>query len=104
MNKDRRLKKYIVALLLSLMILLMPGGAMAESRQEDPTPNTTAAILYEATTGTVLYEKNADEQMLPASMTKIMTAILVLEQNPQLEGEFTVSDDAVSSYYCSYCI
>lgn len=103
-NKDRRLKKYIVALLLSLMILLMPGGAMAESRQEDPTPNTTAAILYEATTGTVLYEKNADEQMLPASMTKIMTAILVLEQNPQLEGEFTVSEDAVSSYYCSYMI
>ena len=104
MNKDRRLKKYIVALLLSLMILLVPGSAKAESRQEDPTPNTTAAILYEATTGTVLDEKNADEQLLPASMTKIMTAILVLEQNPQLEGEFTVSDDAVSSYYCSYMI
>ena len=104
MNKDKRLKKYIVALLLSLMILLVPGSAMAESRQEDPTPNTTAAILYEATTGTVLYEKNADEQLLPASMTKIMTAILALEQNPQLEGEVTVSDDAVSSYYCSYMI
>ena len=104
MCKKKRRKKDIAALLLSLMILLLPGSAMAESAQEDPTPNTTAAILYEVTTGTVLYEKNADEQRLPASMTKIMTAILVLDQNPQLEGEFTVSDDAVSPYYCSYMI
>ena len=104
MKNDKRSGNVIAAFLLSMLILLLPGSAMAESQQEDPTPNTTAAILYEATTGTVLYEKNADEQLLPASMTKIMTAILVLEQNPQLEGEFTVSDDAVSPYYCSYMI
>ncbi|MCI8609545.1 MAG: D-alanyl-D-alanine carboxypeptidase [Firmicutes bacterium] len=60
-----------------------------------------AAILYEATTDTVLYEKDADVQRSPASMTKVMTAIIVLEQNPNLEGELTVNPKAVKHYYCS---
>lgn len=38
-----------------------------------------AAIVYEPVTGTVLYEKNADDRMLVASTTKIMTALVVLE-------------------------
>ena len=40
----------------------------------------TAAVLLDADTGQVLYEKNGDEQMLIASTTKIMTALVVLEQ------------------------
>ncbi len=39
------------------------------------------AILYEAETGTVLYEKNPDRQMLIASTTKIMTALVALENS-----------------------
>ncbi len=68
----------------------------------DLAPNCKAAILYEATTGTVLFAKNEDMQLPPASMTKVMTAILVLEENPQLEGTLTVDKRAVSPYYCSY--
>lgn len=68
----------------------------------DFAPNCKAAILYEATTGTVLFAKNEDMQLPPASMTKVMTAILVLEENPQLEGTLTVDKRAVSSYYSSY--
>lgn len=68
---------------------------------EDQAPNSKAAILYEATTDTVFYEKNADMELPPASMTKVMTAVLVLEQNPQLEGTLTVSENAVKHYYCS---
>lgn len=68
----------------------------------DFAPNCKAAILYEATTGTVLFAKNEDMQLPPASMTKVMTAILVLEENPQLEGELIVDKRAVSPYYCSY--
>ncbi|MGN0714831.1 MAG: D-alanyl-D-alanine carboxypeptidase family protein [Anaerovoracaceae bacterium] len=90
-----------VATLLLLFTTLLPSGAFAEETQEDVTPEAKAAILYEMTTGTVLYEKNADTQLPPASMTKVMTAILVLEQNPELEGELTVDKRAVSSYYCS---
>ena len=75
--------------------------ASAISSEADQAPHSKAAILYEATTDTVFYEKNADMELPPASMTKVMTAILVLEQNPQLEGTLTVSQNAVKHYYCS---
>lgn len=44
-----------------------------------PPPDCKSAILMEASTGTVLYEKNADEALPPASVTKIMTLLLVME-------------------------
>lgn len=96
-------------MILTLVLAIMggmTGSALAETISLDDTWEGAAhcktAILYEATTDTVLYEKDADVQGPPASMTKIMTAILVLEQNPELEGEFTVNPDAVNRYYCSY--
>lgn len=70
----------------------------------DYISHAKAGILYEATTGTVIYEKNADMQLPPASMTKVMTAILVLEENPELKGELTVDERAVSSLYCGYMV
>ena len=42
--------------------------------------SATAAVLMDADTGQVLYEKNGDKRMLIASTTKIMTALVVLEQ------------------------
>ena len=64
--------------------------------------SASAAIAYEPVTGTVLYEKNADERMLVASTTKIMTALVVLE-NCALEEtvSVTMQDAAVegSSMY-----
>ena len=87
-------------LLAVLLTFVLTTNAWAKEAPEDVTPNAKAAILYETTTGTVLYEKNADMQLTPASMTKVMTAILVLEKNPSLEGELTVSEKAVSHYYC----
>ena len=42
--------------------------------------SATAAVLLDADTGQLLYEKNGDEQMLIASTTKIMTALVALEQ------------------------
>lgn len=41
--------------------------------------NVKSAILLEQTTGQVLYEDNADERMPPASITKVMTLLLVME-------------------------
>ena len=68
---------------------------------ENYVSHAKAGILYEATTDTVIYAKNAEMQLPPASMTKVMTAIIVLEENPDLEGELTVDPRAVSSMYCS---
>ncbi|MBR3898600.1 MAG: D-alanyl-D-alanine carboxypeptidase [Bacilli bacterium] len=41
--------------------------------------NAKSAILIEASTGQILYEKNADEKLVPASMTKMMSMLLILE-------------------------
>ena len=71
--------------------------AMAEI---DITPSSKSAILIEASTGQVLYEKNADEQLPPASMTKIMSMLLIMEavDNGKLKMEemVTISKNASS--------
>ena len=90
--------KRVIASLVACFLLSCSAFAL----EAPTTPNVRAAILYEATTDTILYEKFADLGGAPASMTKVMTAILVLEQNPTLSGELTVSEDAVSSQYCSW--
>ncbi len=109
-----RVKKIFSVLLIVVMAALVsataPGQALASSEAgtekpvidgDDYITHAKAGILYEATTDTVIYEKNKDMQLPPASMTKVMTAILVLEANPELEGELTVDPRAVSSMYCS---
>lgn len=56
------------------------------------------AVLMDYETGEVLYKKNADEQMVPSSMTKLMTAYIVFERLKnnilKLDDEFTVSEKA----------
>lgn len=42
-------------------------------------PNAKSAIMIEASTGKIIYEKNADEQLAMASMTKMMTLLLIME-------------------------
>ncbi len=59
-----------------------------------PTVSAEAAILMEAGTGAVLYAKNIHEKEYPASMTKILTAVLVSE-NCSLDEIVTFSHDAV---------
>ena len=56
-------------------------------RRPDFTLTSKAVYLENLDTGLVLYEKNADQQMYPASLTKIMTAILVLENVKDLDQE-----------------
>lgn len=64
----------------------------------DLAPNAKAAILLEATTGAVLYEKEADIALPPASMTKIMTMLLVAESvdagRLRLDDRVTASERA----------
>lgn len=60
-----------------------------------------AAILIDSDTGKVLYEKNMDEKMYPASTTKIMTAILTIE-NCDLDEVVTVNYNAISSIPSGY--
>ncbi|MBQ7305550.1 MAG: D-alanyl-D-alanine carboxypeptidase, partial [Clostridia bacterium] len=56
-----------------------------------------SAILIEASTGKVIFEKNADQIMYPASTTKILTALLALEFG-DLDQVCTVSENAITFY------
>jgi D-alanyl-D-alanine carboxypeptidase (penicillin-binding protein 5/6) len=58
----------------------------------DLTPNSKSTILIEASTGKILFEKNSKEKMAPASMTKIMTMLLIMEA---LEKEKIFLNDEV---------
>lgn len=62
----------------------------------EPEVTAQAAILVEASTGRVLYEKNADMQEYPASMTKMLTCLLALE-NGNLDSTVVVSPTAAAT-------
>ena len=61
-----------------------------------PVSGTESAILMEADTGAILYSKNKDEKLYPASTTKIMTALLVVE-NCTMDEIVTFSDSAIDN-------
>lgn len=64
--------------------------------------NAPIALLYEETTDTVLFSREADKPNPPASMTKVMTATLVLEYDPELKGTMVVPEEAMSKENCSW--
>ena len=76
----------VLRALLRLCLLLCIVPTVAEAVEV----SATAAVLLDADTGQVLYEKNGDERMLIASTTKIMTALVVLEQ-ASLDDTITVT-------------
>lgn len=77
-------KKHLRACLLvfavSLFCVVTAGSAKAANA---PEIASEGAVLYNATSGKFLYEKNANHQYYPASITKFMTALLVLENASQ---------------------
>ena len=77
--------------LLLILILLVPFVVKAE----EMIIEAPSAILMEYSTGKILYEKNVDEKMAPASMTKIMTILLIEEAIER--GELNLTDDVIIS-------
>lgn len=87
-------KKTLVALLvLTVLFHLFPARAKAAS--DPPFLVSQSAVLMDAATGQVLYEKNMDEGLYPASITKILTVLLALE-NSSLSDAVTVTDAVLS--------
>ena len=77
--------------ILLIIVLLIPINAWAIQT------SASTAILMDMDSGRILYEKNKDEQRLVASITKIMTAVLAIE-NASLEEEVTVGEEILSMY------
>lgn len=87
-------RKYIAILLVLILSLgLFPNQAAAEG--EMPTVVSESAVLMDAQTGQILYEKSMHEKLYPASITKILTALLGIEKG-QLQDYITMS--AVAAY------
>lgn len=70
------MKKWLASVVLTLILLGVVAGERVEAIEGI---SSDCGILMEQTTGRVLYEKCADEQMYVASITKIMTALIAIE-------------------------
>lgn len=102
--KSVRKKLYRMMAAVMLIVVLAQSTAFAEETARNTTINSTAvsletpsAILMEASTGTVLFEKNPDEMRSPASITKIMTLILIFEALEK--GRIHLEDEVITSAY-----
>ncbi len=82
----------LFTLIFTLFLAVFVSGAELEL-------NSTSACLMEPTTGRVLYEKNSDERLEPASVTKIMSLILVFEAMD--EGKFDLNTEVSASEHAS---
>ncbi|OCA90990.1 D-alanyl-D-alanine carboxypeptidase [Bacillus sp. FJAT-27225] len=95
----KRVGSLMLATLLSFTLVL-PGTVSAEENNStDLAKDVKSAILIERDTGTVLYEKNSNEQLPPASMTKIMTMLLIMEALD--EGKLDINEKVRASEYAA---
>lgn len=85
----------IAAALAAIFALVTAAGAAAQEQFDTSAPY---ALLMDYESGTILYQKNADERMEPASMAKLMTVAVVLDLVRDgalsLEDEFFISENA----------
>lgn len=70
-------------------------GQRALSSEPGILKTTQGAVLYEMTTGTLVYAKNPDEKLYPASLTKVMTCLMALELG-DLDEMVTTAESAIA--------
>lgn len=84
------LRKFAVILVTCLCVSLWGSASTVKAAYEpDFDVQAEAVYMVNLDTGEVIYEKNAHEKIYPASVTKLMTAIVALENIPDLETEIT---------------
>lgn len=84
-------------LFLIISFCLFTSGVNAT---EDLAPNSKSAILIEQSTGEILFEKNSNEKLAPASMTKVMSMLLIMEAidsgKINMTDKVTITENAAS--------
>ena len=76
----------ILAALLVLLVLFLRQNVLLDTASRH-------AILLDAQSGQVLAQKRADERTAPASLTKMMTVLLAIETEPDLDKQVTLPED-----------
>jgi len=102
----------VISMLLVLCVVIGPlspaSAAYAEEKSKgsggqaaavDLAPGARSAILLDAGTGTIIYEKNSHDKLPPASITKIMTMLLIVEALD--EGRLQLTDKVRTSEYAA---
>ncbi|QHW30242.1 D-alanyl-D-alanine carboxypeptidase [Paenibacillus rhizovicinus] len=102
-------KKLVVAGLTMVLALSVPVSAMAEEKPAaqapkaagtaDLAPSARSAILMDEGSGTIIYEKNSHVKLPPASITKVMTMLLIMEAIDQ--GRIKLTDKVPTSEYAA---
>ena len=89
------MKKFVFAIILIAVLSVSMLTASAADFGCNVDTSSSAIYMENLDTNTVVYEKNANEKMYPASLTKIMTYIVVTENIPDLENtSITIKEDA----------
>lgn len=86
----------VISIILTLVVSIIPSQKVnaTEEWPEGISVGAEAAIVMDQTTGTILYEKNIHEQLYPASITKVMTALLAIE-NCEMDEIVTFSPESI---------
>ena len=91
----RRCAAFFFASVLLAVPLAAAQGGRAYAAEGAPKISAPSAILLEASTGKVIYEQNADQVCSPASITKIMTLLLIFDALDA--GEIRLTDEVITS-------
>ncbi|WML53950.1 D-alanyl-D-alanine carboxypeptidase family protein [Neobacillus sp. PS3-12] len=95
----KRLASIVIVIPILIFSSLSTSVFAAEKKSTDLVTDVKSAILMERDTGKVLYEKNANEELPPASMTKIMTMLLIMEAIDQ--GKLSWNEKIRTSEYAA---
>ena len=94
--------KRLVSVMLTIILLTTFAAPLAFAEEKtgvELADNVKSAILIERDTGKVLYEKNSNESLPPASMTKVMTMLLIMEALD--EGKLSYDEKVRASEYAA---
>ena len=86
-------KKYAALIFCAIGLLL---GSVTSEAKKKPSVTAESAIVMDVQSGAILYEKNIDKREYPASITKVMTALVAIE-NSSLSETVTYSRNAVTN-------
>lgn len=92
-------KRFVPLLLLTSLLFLFTPVAFGAEEGIDLAPNAKSALLMDQNTGTIIYSKNPDMKLPPASITKIMTMLLVMEAIDR--GELSLNEKVRASEYAA---